>query len=82
MVAAIYRIGSTVEVVLMRKRFRKRARKEYSVPLKSSVRDALKSIRSRYNQPPKERTMPAVCNRTRAGIFWPGKQLRLWAQLR
>ena len=51
--AAIYSIGSAVEVVLRRKRYPKRAPKKSSAPpIKSSVRDAPKSIRSRHNQPP------------------------------
>ena len=70
----IFKIGSTVGVVLTRKRYPKRAPKRSSaLPIKSSVRDALKSIQSRYNQPPEKEPRQPGATHSAGAFFCPGR---------
>lgn len=54
-----FKTGSAEGTVLTRKRYPKRAPKRSSaLPIKSSVRDVLKSIQSRHNQTPEKEPLP------------------------
>src|ERR1041385_8418645 len=76
-VAGIFKIGSVVGVVLTRKRYPKRAPKRSSAPpIKSSVRDALKSIQSPHNRLPENDPRQPGAMHSAGAFFLPRSQLR------